>query len=569
MKNIVYSLLLLWLQVFSACSGDEKIAPVLEIQTPESELILGAEADSQLVIHFTSSLPWQASCNVNWAVSSTLEGEAGENSLRILANGNNETGEERIAALTLTSGGLTRTINIRQLAALLLKTNQTDYKVGNEGGDISIHFTTNIESGKLVLGFESETDWIVPMSDANSRALYDGTILLAVYPNETRRERKAQFRLHWVDESNPNEVLVSSELINVVQEAANVGISTDYSQDKLVYQLQQHTSGNGIPLVFMGDGFLDKDIASGYYRQVMEKGMEHFFTEEPVRSLRDYFDVWYVNAVSPNDAFGDSYSTVFSCWLEGNGSTLIEGNHEKVMEYALNVSALNESSNLFNEATCIVILNTEDYAGTCYFGFKDDKGYVNLAVGYCPMIYGMEDDMFRRVLCHECIGHGFTKLLDEYSYQEMGRMPDNEIEATRLQQAMGWAANVDFTSDRNAVLWSKFLQDSRYQSPDNYGETLGVYTGACTYWSGAYRPTNESMMRSNMHGFNVPSREAIYKRIMSTAYGSVWAYDYETFVAFDQAHLPTPSEAYTRATYEEATRPFATPVFTNMTVIRK
>ena len=63
-------------------------------------------------------------------------------------------------------------------------------------------------------------------------------------------------------------------------------------------------------------------------------------------------------------------------------------------------------------------------------------------------------------------------------------------------QEMGWAANVDFTNDRNAVLWSKFLKDSRYQGKDNYGETLGIYEGACTYWSGAYRPTTESMMRS-------------------------------------------------------------------------
>lgn len=570
MKKIAFFLPTIWLLiVLSACSSEEKITPTLNIQTPEAEWVIGAEANSQLIIKFTSTLPWQAHCNEKWIVLSSLEGETGENSLRILANGSNDTGEERIAILTLESGNLTREINIRQLTDPLLRTKQTNYTVSNKGEDINIQYTTNLKSGDLVVAFKDSPNWIIVKDKSNSRALQEGVVTLTISPNEERKERKGQFWLQWIDEKNSNEILVTSELITVTQEAANVGISTDYSQNKKVFQLQQHSQGLGIPLIFMGDGFLDKEIENGYYRQVMEKGMENFFTEEPVKSLRDYFDIWYVNVVSANNAFGDNYSTAFNCWLEGNGSTLIEGNHERVMEYAMNVPTLKENPNLFNEATCIVILNTEEYAGTCYFGFKDDKGYVNLAVGYCPMIYGMEDDMFRRVLCHECIGHGFTKLLDEYSYQEMGRMPDNEIEATRLQQAMGWAANVDFTSDRNAVLWSKFLQDSRYQSPDNYGETLGVYTGACTYWSGAYRPTNESMMRSNMHGFNVPSREAIYKRIMSTAYGSVWAYDYETFVAFDQAHLPTPSEAYTRATYEEATRPFATPVFTNMTVIRK
>lgn len=567
MKKIAFFLPTIWLLiVLSACSSEEKITPTLNIQTPEAEWVIGAEANSQLIIKFTSTLPWQAHCNEKWIVLSSLEGETGENSLRILANGSNDTGEERIAILTLESGNLTREINIRQLTDPLLRTKQTNYTVSNKGEDINIQYTTNLKSGDLVVAFKDSPNWIIVKDKSNSRVLQEGVVTLTISPNEERKERKGQFWLQWIDEKNSNEILATSEPITITQEAANVGISTDYSQNKKVFQLQQHSQGLGIPLIFMGDGFLDKEIENGYYRQVMEKGMENFFTEEPVKSLRDYFDIWYVNVVSANNAFGDNYSTAFNCWLEGNGSTLIEGNHERVMEYAMNVPTLKENPNLFNEATCIVILNTEEYAGTCYFGFNNGIQAINLAIGYCPMIYGMEDDMFRRVLCHECIGHGFSKLMDEYSYQEMGRIPTSEITDTQKMQEMGWAANVDFTNDRNAVLWSKFLKDSRYQGKDNYGETLGIYEGACTYWSGAYRPTTESMMRSNMHGFNAPSREAIYKRVMSTAYGKEWEYNYEEFVAFDQAHLPMPTEATTRATYKEATRPFSLPVFTNMTI---
>lgn len=567
MKKIAFFLPTIWLLiVLSACSSEEKITPTLNIQTPEAEWVIGAEANSQLIIKFTSTLPWQAHCNEKWIVLSSLEGETGENSLRILANGSNDTGEERIAILTLESGNLTREINIRQLTDPLLRTKQTNYTVSNKGEDINIQYTTNLKSGDLVVAFKDSPNWIIVKDKSNSRVLQEGVVTLTISPNEERKERKGQFWLQWIDEKNSNEILATSELISVTQEAANVGISTDYSQNKKVFQLQQHSQGLGIPLIFMGDGFLDKEIENGYYRQVMEKGMENFFTEEPVKSLRDYFDIWYVNVVSANNAFGDNYSTAFNCWLEGNGSTLIEGNHERVMEYAMNVPTLKENPNLFNEATCIVILNTEEYAGTCYFGFNNGIQTINLAIGYCPMIYGMEDDMFRRVLCHECIGHGFSKLLDEYSYQEMGKIPTSEISETQKMQELGWAANVDFTNDRNSVLWSKFLKDSRYQGKDNYDETLGIYEGACTYWSGAYRPTNESMMRSNMHGFNAPSREAIYKRVMSTAYGKEWKYNYEEFVAFDQAHLPMPTEATTRATYKEATRPFSLPVFTNMTI---
>ena len=48
-----------------------------------------------------------------------------------------------------------------------------------------------------------------------------------------------------------------------------------------------------------------------------------------------------------------------------------------------------------------------------------------------------------------------------------------------------------------------------------------------------WRPTYNSIMRYNTGGFNAPSREAIYYRINKLAYGDAWAYDYETFVAWD------------------------------------
>lgn len=48
----------------------------------------------------------------------------------------------------------------------------------------------------------------------------------------------------------------------------------------------------------MGDGFVDQELADGTYRRVMEKAMENLFTEEPVKSLREYFDVFMINAVS-------------------------------------------------------------------------------------------------------------------------------------------------------------------------------------------------------------------------------------------------------------------------------
>lgn len=550
-----------------SCSKDES-TEIAEIQISQDSgpYILGPEINDKLTIKFTSTESWQAKINVNWAVLTSSKGEAGTSEIAILAKEENKSGESRQAILTISSTTISKDIIIEQQQKDIINLANSQFNLTSDKQELIITYTSNLEGCAFNLTNTSSTDinWISIKQD-ETKSLKEGLLVLNIESNDEKKERKASLIIEGVDLADGS-IRAHSQLLTITQSAAPIGLSTDYSQDKKAYQLQQHSQGNGIPLIFMGDGFLDKDIASNYYRRTMEKGVENFFTEEPVKSLRDYFDIWYINAVSANNAFGDSYSTTFSCWLEGNGSTLIEGNHDKVMEYAMQVPILKDNPELINEATCIVILNTEDYAGTCYFGFNDGVNTLNLAIGYCPMIYGMEDDMFRRVLCHECIGHGFAKLLDEYSYQEQGRIPDSEIAKNRIMQQMGWAANVDFTNNRDEVLWNKFLKDSRYQGADHYEEVLGVYEGACTYWSGAYRPTNESMMRSNTHGFNAPSREAIYKRIMQTAYGSIWEYDYETFVEFDQAHLPTPTETRTRATREEASRPFTPPVFTNKTI---
>lgn len=545
-----------------ACSKDDAVEPAITLNTPETEFVVGAEQNAKLSISFNSTFPWEATVNVDWAVVSPNKGEAGDVTLNVLSLEENRSGDSRNGVITITSNGISKDIPFTQASKDIVNLKQTTYEIPAEGQTLVIEFATNVTGYQATL--ETDADWIVTDEALQTRVLEDNSLTVTVLPNEVMTERTAEVSLKLSDSSCPENTLLTSETITIYQEAAPVGMSSDFSANKKVTVLQAHTQGNGIPVVIMGDGFLDKDIASGYYQTVMEKAMENFFTEEPFRSLRDYFDVWMVYAVSLNNCFEDGYSTAFNSWLEGNGSTLIEGNNETVMEYAQAVPELAANPELYEETISIVVLNTTEYAGTCHFRFTNTAGeIVNFAVCYCPTINSLDDDMFRRVLCHEAGGHGFAKLMDEYSYQEMGAIPPSAIADYQLMQQMGWASNVDFTSVHSEVLWNRFLADARYQGADAYGERLGVYTGACTYWSGAYRPTNDSMMRNNQHGFNAPSREAIYKRIMKLAYGDAWTYDYEEFVAFDQMHLPQPaSQAQTKAT-DRTIRPFATPQFAN------
>lgn len=137
---------------------------------------------------------------------------------------------------------------------------------------------------------------------------------------------------------------------------------------------------------------------------------------------------------------------------------------------------------------------------------------------------------FYNVFAHESGGHGFAKLLDEYVENDNKNktLPESEHEwLDNMWNSYGWGANVDWRSNAAEIKWSHFLNDDRYKNE------VGIYEGAFLYTYGAYRPTENSMMRYNDSPFNAPSREAIYKAIMSQSEGEGWTYNFEEFAAYD------------------------------------
>lgn len=299
-------------------------------------------------------------------------------------------------------------------------------------------------------------------------------------------------------------------------------ISSDYSQDGTITTLQTATQGNGIDIVLMGDGYSDRQIADGTYQTDMENLYKNFFTEEPYKSFKDHFNVYYVNVVSATEGYEYGNTALDGYFGEG---TLAGGNDNSVFTYAQKAI----STERMDEALLIVAMNSDNYAGTCYMYQPTSGGDYGSgpSVSYFPK--GGDATTFAQLLHHEACGHGFAKLADEYAYEEYGTISVDEINAIKEQQNYwGWWKNVDFTNDLSQIRWSKFINDSRYAN-----EGLGAYEGGLTYWTGVWRPTENSIMRYNTGGFNAPSREAIYYRIHKLAYGADWQYDYEKFVEWD------------------------------------
>lgn len=370
----------------------------------------------------------------------------------------------------------------------------TQFDIDGYEQDITMTVTANIS-----YSIDSQPEWISKKSD-NS-----GVYTFTVSANTTSSSRSGEIIFKNVN---------NSLLTVTVKQRIQTYTSSDYSQDGQVTRIHSATVGKGIDVVFVGDAFADKD--QNLFNKYVELGKEAFFTEEPFRSTNNRFNIYRIGSVSKNGIIAQEGGyTKFSAQF-GDG-TYISGDHDAVFRF---VQDKMPSVNL-KKTIVFVIVNKAKYAGTCWM-FSDNK-----AVCYVPLC--RNENEYAQTLRHEGCGHGFGKLADEYFYDSMGRIPDDEVSELKKWKgfAYGFHENVDLTSDPNTILWSKFISDSRYSGK------VGVYEGGYTYPNGVYRPTDNSIMRYNTGGFNAPSREAIYKKIMKFSEGDAWTYDYETFVVFD------------------------------------
>lgn len=523
MKAHLFNLYLIFLLLCVSCQKEGKIVP---FENVTKSVTLPSVEGKEASISFTCSGAWNVTTDATWLSLSPLSGGAGERTVTVKVVSENNSNLPREAKVKLTSGDAVYEVSVSQEVGDYVLPEQGEYLAKVDGGSLVVRFESNVDVQDLRIYTPSEPEnWL--RKEISTRAVPTGKheVVLNVSPNKGGMSRSA-YLLFMRESSGAQKELAA---VKISQLGGQVLESVDFSADGKVDTLQKHTEGRGIPVVLMGDGFVDQEIANGIYRRVMETAMENLFSEEPIRSLRPYFDVFMVQAVSENNDFGMGYQTAFSCRLAEGKAATVTGDDSSVQVYVGKVLKQTERKNCL----AVVVLNTSVYAGTTYFGYQDEKGrFVEFAIAYCPVVEDLKSESFRQVLVHEAIGHGLGKLEDEYSYPEKGSISTLEKQKIKAMKANGWSQNVDFTAVADSVCWTSFLKDSRYRN-----DALGVYEGGCTYPKGVYRPSDDSMMNSTACGFNAPSRKALYDKVMKLGKG-VEQVALEDFVTFDRSHLP-------------------------------
>ena len=292
-------------------------------------------------------------------------------------------------------------------------------------------------------------------------------------------------------------------------------------EDGKVTQLQKHTIGKGVPIAIMCGNSTDRDIVSGKYREAVNWALEGLFSVHPMKSLRDYFDVYEVAAVAYYED------------IQNTGTTSYVRNDSIDNVYGYACKALGENV----DDGVLIVLNKKNFRSYAYMSHWHYETGSDIPSGFSTAYVWLPlendgsviKDYDPSTLLHEAIGHCFAGLADEYIDKE-NEWDDYEWEKKWIMdsQKAGDYRNISLDSDVTKTYWADFAADSRYDF-----EKLGCYEGAHYRPTGVYRATENSIMRGSSLYFNVIARVMIYKRCMKIAYGDNWKFNYEEFVKFD------------------------------------
>lgn len=277
-----------------------------------------------------------------------------------------------------------------------------------------------------------------------------------------------------------------------------------YEEDSCL-TLQSHSKGDGIDIVFIGDGFDGKAISDGKYLDLVKEQVEYFFGVEPYKSHREYFDVHVtfplsqecgVNTMNTyvNNRFGTLYGYDGTICTTDRLITTVD----EVIDYAIKYTPL--KADKLSESLIILVPNDNAYDGNTIYAD-------NATLCICPPSNRPYPQDTRGVVQHEAGGHGFGKLADESisCSRWISPLEANDIEE---RHRWGWYQNIATTSKFSDVPWADFIFDPQYS------DFVDIYEGGYGYMRGVFRPEANSCMNYGIPYYNVISRLDIMRRIM-------------------------------------------------------
>lgn len=476
-KLISFVIFIVTLSLFVSCEKDDDFINVTDVSTNITSVVM---VEGETIVLNAMVLPSNASNkNLNWSSSNenivTVDNSGLVNSINV--------GE---AFITITSEDGNKSVIIKvKVIESWISLSQNVVESSLSGGSYEIKVSASSD-----WSIESAPQWATASPTIGEATGADSaTVIISVSQFDGTSSNRSGEIIFNLNKRNRSDTLT----INQYNYQMGDG---DY------VKVQSSTVGNGIDLVFLGDGYTIEDVSSGLFNDNLYEAIGHFFNIEPYRTYKDYFDVYIVYAFSEESGISDhktTKNTKFSAKYDSPVTTKMDIDHSVVFEYAQKVPL---SADLA-ETQITVITNSSRYAGTNW-SYSD-----GMSISVVPVSTRNYPNDFRGLVQHEAGGHGFGKLADEYT-ETNTTIPESIKEELIKWQGWGFFKNVDLTDSPDDILWQHFIKDPAYSY-------VGVYEGGYTYAKGVWRSEPISLMTNNIPYINAQGRELIVRKIKELA----------------------------------------------------
>lgn len=386
---------------------------------------------------------------------------------------------------------------------------------------------------------ESKPDW-VSVSPESGTGKTDITITVSEMPRTSET-----FQVNEGTYNSPSYKKYAGRAGEVVFKLTEKNYTTSFTVEQYdcvyadgeVISIQSASTGPGIDIVYIGDGYDAKDIAKGTFLDNVQTGNTSFCDLEPYKTYSDYFNVYAVVSQSDDSGIGTANTIIDTKF--GSSFTqnrILPPSAEACFAWAKKANA---SMDLTKSLT-IMLQNTSTYEGVTLM-YGDGS-----ALACCPVSTNAYPYDFRGIVQHEAGGHGFGKLGDEYIYHnafiqtcsctdcEHPSGDDDTKTTYGRMKAQGWFKNLSMTSDNTVVPWAHLIYNSKYS------DYVDVYEGGYMHTRGVYRSEATSCMNNNIPYYSAISRQSIVERIKYCAGES---FSLEEFYAKDSDAFGTTKAA--------------------------
>lgn len=332
------------------------------------------------------------------------------------------------------------------------------------------------------------------------------------------------------------EIYISPKSYPRMKYVLKVNEDHEYLPEKCII-LNKASIGKGIDVVVIGDGFFEEDLEKGgRWEEACRLFVENFFSMEPYKSFREYFNLYAIPAPAEKNLRGEITALVFTKFMTyfpgGGGVSTSPANRVNITEYAYKNSPVEKEKGTWDELTTVVIPNADDagfyYLSNNYTWPSPD----NCMVIACLSILAEQPENMDILFGRKFLGGtgGFVYLANNsYNRDETWAGDITSYQENQREKGINQGIEVDPDPEKFVNrAWAELLEM-------NYRNVYKI-EGGLGYQRGVWRSSYENMMSgldANREQYYSPvQRELIVRKIYKLA-GLEEQYTLQTFLDYD------------------------------------